>query len=85
MLQEAKKFVCGAVSKVCRFKAGITAALVAAVMSFPYLAMAQTNDITLSVPEIDYGSVASQLMTALVPVVLAAIGIGLSIWIVILL
>lgn len=82
---DVKKVFFNAVSKVRQFKAGVTAALVAGVMSVPFLASAQTNDVTLSVPEINYGSVATQLMTALVPVVLAAIGIGLSIWIITLL
>ena len=85
MLQEAKNLVCRTISKVNQYKTGLTAMLVAAVMSVPYLASAQTNDVTLTVPEINYGGIASQLMTALVPVVLAAIGIGLSVWCVVLL
>ena len=85
MLQEAKNLVCRTVSKVNQYKTGLTALLVAAIMSVPYLASAQSNDITLEVPDINYGGIASQLMGYLVPVVLAAIGVGLSIWIVCLL
>jgi hypothetical protein len=74
------------VSRVVSCRAAVTGALVAAVMALPCLVFAQTSQpITLTVPDVDYASVATQLMTALVPVVLAAIGIGLSIWCIVLL
>ena len=82
---DVKKIFRGAVSKVSQFKTGLTALMVSAIMSVPYLASAQTNDVTLDVPDINYGGIASQLMAYLIPVVLAAIGVGLSIWIVCLL
>lgn len=55
--------------------------LILSVVCFYSSEVYSQEDITLSVPEINYGSVASQLMSALVPVVLTAIGIGLSIWV----
>ncbi len=75
------------VSKVCHFKTAAVTLAVCAFASFGIPAFAQetAKDITLTVPEINYAGVASSLMTSLIPVVLAAIGIGLSIWVITLL
>jgi len=84
---DVKKTVLCVASKVNKVKSYLmVAAITGLSVLFGSSAFAQTpSDITLTVPEINYASVASELMTALVPVVLAAIGIGLSIWVITLL
>ena len=83
---DVKKTVLCVASKVNKVKSYLmVAAITGLSVLFGSSAFAQMNDITLTVPEINYASVASELMTSLVPVVLAAIGIGLSIWVITLL
>lgn len=73
-------------SVVSKFNAVKTRVMVASVVGLSAVlscssAFAQTGeDVTVSVPDINYAGVATSVMTALTPAIVAAIGLGLSIW-----
>ena len=59
----------------------MTALIVAAVVSVTTFAQAQTPmPVQVDIPNIDYPGIATSLLTALTPALVAAIGLGLSIW-----
>ena len=70
-----------AVSKFQCAKTSATALIVAAVVSVTTFAQAQTPmPVSVDIPNIDYPGIATSLLTALTPALVAAIGLGLSIW-----
>ena len=69
------------VSKFQSVKTSATALIVAAVVSVTTFAQAQTPmPVQVDIPSIDYPGIATSLLTALTPALVAAIGLGLSIW-----
>ena len=69
------------VSKLECFKTSATAMIVATVVSVTTFAQAQTPvPVQVDIPSIDYPGIATSLLTALTPALVAAIGLGLSIW-----
>ena len=69
------------VSQLCSAKSSMTGLLVAAVVSVTTFAQAQTpTPVQVNIPDIDYPGIGTSLLTALVPALDAAIGLGLSIW-----
>ena len=75
-LKKAGSFI---VSKFQSVKTSATALIVAAVVSVTTFAQAQTP-VPVDIPSIDYPGIATSLLTALTPALVAAIGLGLSIW-----
>jgi len=70
-----------AVSKFKSAKTSATALIVAAVVGVTTFAQAQTPmPVSVDIPNIDYPGIATSLLTALTPALVAAIGLGLSIW-----
>ena len=68
-------------SKFRSMKTSATALIVAAVVSVTMFAQAQTPmPVQVDIPNIDYPGIATSLLTALTPALVAAIGLGLSIW-----
>jgi len=69
------------VSKFRSARSCVTGLIVAAVVSVTTLASAQTPvSVNVDVPNIDYASIGTSLFSALTPALVAAIGLGLSIW-----
>lgn len=83
---DVKKMCSYVVSKATQVKTGVTGLMVAAVCGVTALlgsssAYAQTSQtIDVNVPDLDYAGVATSMLTAVVPGLIAAIGLGLSIW-----
>jgi len=77
-LKKAGSFI---VSKFRSAKTSATALIVAAVVSVTMFVQAQTPmPVQVDIPSIDYPGIATSLLTALTPALVAAIGLGLSIW-----
>ena len=69
------------VSKFQSFKTSATALIVAAVVSVTTFAQAQTPmPVQVDIPNIDYPGIATSMLTALTPALVAAIGLFLSAW-----
>jgi len=47
---------------------------------FPGLSHAAGETVNIVMPDVDFGTVATALMTKITPVLIAAIGLGLGIW-----
>jgi len=68
------------ISKFQSCKSFVTGLLVAAVVGVTTFAQAQPMPVNVDIPDIDYPGIATSVLTALVPALVAAIGLGLSIW-----
>ena len=80
-MQDAKKCVGRVVSKFHQWKVGLTGLLVAVIAGVASLASAQAPaPVNVAIPDIDYPGIATSMLSALTPAIVAAIGLGLSIW-----
>jgi hypothetical protein len=82
MYKKVSSFV---VSNVRRVKTNVTALMIAAIVgvtaligSSPLYAQSQTIDV--QVPDLDFAGVGTSVLSAVVPGLVAAIGLGLSVW-----
>ncbi len=86
-MQVIKRVGSFVVSKFRQVKTGVTGLMVAAVTGTMVLvggsgAFAQGTpvEVDIAIPDIDYGGVATNVLAAVVPGLVAAIGLGLTIW-----
>jgi len=78
---DVKKVCSSVVSKFSQLKTKLTVAAVCCTTALlGGSAFAVPGDVAVAIPDINYGGVATSVLTALTPGIVAAIGLGLSIW-----